>query len=123
MVSVGTVEGVQLAKDILTSKIKAYGYKSLFAIAAGPIVQLISLPLYAWTYGTSIRRFALAASEIGVKITRGEMGILNWAWVGADLILFGECVSITDDSDLMIYSNETVKTVKDLTNKLVGDSE
>ena len=35
------------------------------------------------------------------------MGIVNWAWIGADLILFGEPVPITDDSDFLIIHNET----------------
>lgn len=105
---VGISEGTQLAKDLLSSKLKAYGYKSLFAIALGPVIQFISLPFYVFTYGSKFRKFAIATTEIGAKISEGEMGIVNWAWIGADLLLFGEPVSITESSDFLIIHNETV---------------
>ena len=34
---VGISEGTQPAKDVINSKLKAYGYKSLFAITLGPV--------------------------------------------------------------------------------------
>jgi hypothetical protein len=114
MVSVSAIDGVELAKDILSSKLRAYGYKSLFAIAAGPIIQVIALPLYIFSYGSAVRKYAKAASEIGAKITTGEMGIVNWAWIGMDIMLFGEPVSITESSDLMILSNETTGAVTEV---------
>jgi hypothetical protein len=108
IVGVGISEGTQLAKDVISSKLKAYGYKSLFAITLGPVIQFISLPLYVFTYGSKFRKFAIATTEIGAKISKGEMGIVNWAWIGADLVFFGEPVPITDDSDFLIIHNETV---------------
>ena len=48
MAGVGISEGTQLAKDLLSSKLKAYGYKSLFAITLGPVIQFVSLPFYLW---------------------------------------------------------------------------
>ena len=105
---VGISEGTQLAKDIISSKLKAYGYKSLFAITLGPVIQFVSLPFYVFTYGSKFRKFAIATTEIGAKISKGEMGIVNWAWIGADLVFFGEPVSITNDSDFLIIHNETV---------------
>jgi len=36
------------------------------------------------------------------------MGIVNWAWIGSDLVFFGESVLINDDSDFLIIHNETV---------------
>ena len=36
------------------------------------------------------------------------MGIVNWAWIGLDVVLFGEPVSITEDSDFLLVHNETV---------------
>jgi len=108
MVGVGVTEATQLTKDIVSSKLKAYGYKSLFAVTLGPVVQYVSVPFYVFTYGSKFRRFAMATTEIGAKITKGEMGIVNWAWIGADLLLFGEPVSITDDSDFLLIHNETV---------------
>ena len=105
---VGISEGTELAKDIISSKLKAYGYKSLFAITIDPVFQFISLPFYVFTYGSKFRKFAIATTEIGAKISKGEMGIVNWAWIGADLVFFGEPVPITDDSDFLIIHNETV---------------
>ena len=50
----------------------------------------------------------MSATKIGAKITKGEMGIVNWAWIGLDVVLFGEPVSITEDSDFLLVHNETV---------------
>lgn len=105
---VGVCEGAELAKDVISSKLKAYGYKSLFAITLGPVIQFVSLPFYVFTYGSRFRKFAIATTEVGAKISKGEMGIVNWAWIGADLVFFGEPVPITDDSDFLIIHNETV---------------
>jgi len=77
---IGIADGTQLAKDIISSKLRAYGYKSLFAIALGPAVQFASLPGYIFTYGSRLRRFSLAASKLGAKISKGQMGIVNWGW-------------------------------------------
>ena len=105
---VGISEGTELAKDVISSKLKAYGYKSLFAITIDPVIQFISLPFYVFTYGSKFRKFAIATTEIGAKISKGEMGIVNWAWIGADLVFFVEPVPITDDSDFLIIHKETV---------------
>ena len=74
---VGITESVELAKDVINSKLKAYGYKSLFAITLGPIVQFISLPFYVFTYGSKFRKFVLATTKIGAKISKEEMRIVN----------------------------------------------
>ena len=108
LTGVGVIEGTQLAKDIISSKLKAYGYKSLFAVVSGPVIQFVSLPFYVFSYGSKFRRFALSVTEVGAKITKGEMGIVNWAWIGLDVVLFGEPVSITEDSDFLVVHNETV---------------
>ena len=108
LTGVGITEGTQLAKDVISSKLKAYGYKSLFAVVSGPVIQCISLPFYVFSSGSKLRRFALSVTEVGAKITKGEMGIVNWAWIGLDIVLFGEPVSITEDSDFLIIHNETV---------------
>ena len=70
-------------------------------------MQFVSLPFYVFTYGSKFRKFAITVTEIGAKISKGEMGIVNWAWIGADFIFFGEPVPITDDSDYLIIHNET----------------
>lgn len=108
LTGVGVTEGTQLAKDVISSKLKAYGYKSLFAVVSGPVIQFVSLPFYVFSYGSKFRRFALSVTEVGAKITKGEMGIVNWAWIGLDVVLFGEPVSITEDSDFLVVHNETV---------------
>ena len=108
LAGVGFTEGTQLAKDLISSKLKAYGYKSLFAVVSGPLIQFVSLPFYVFSYGSKFRRFALSATEIGAKITKGEMGIVNWAWIGLDVVLFGEPIPITEDSDFLLIHNETV---------------
>ena len=105
---VGISEGTQLAKDLISSKLKAYGYKSLFAIALGPLIQFVSLPFYVFTSGSKLRKFAIATTQVGAIISRGEMSIVNWAWIGADFVFFGEPVTITDDSNFLIIPNETV---------------
>ena len=76
---VGISKGTQLAKDVISSKLKAYGYKSLFAITLGPVIQFVSLPFYVFTYGSKLTKFAIATAEIGGHISKGEMGIVNWA--------------------------------------------
>lgn len=106
--SVGLVEGAQLTPDLVASKLKAYGYKSLFAITLGPVVQFVSIPFYVFTYGSKLRKFALATTEVGAKISKGEMGVVNWAWIGVDFMLFGEPVSVTEGSDFLIFDNETI---------------
>lgn len=107
LAGVGVTEGTQLVKDVISSKLKAYGYKSLFAVVSGPVIQVVSFPLYVFSYGSKLRRFALSVTEIGAKITKGKMGILNWAWIGLAVVLFGEPVPITEDSYFLIIHNET----------------
>ena len=84
----------------------------------GPVIQFVSLPLFVFSYGSELRKFAIAITEIGATISKGEMGIVNWSWIGADFVFFGEPVIITDDSDYLIIHNETLgelaKTIKEL---------
>jgi len=77
LVGVGVSEGTQLAKDVLNSKLKAYGYKSLFAVTVGPLIQFISLPLYIFSFGSKFQKLAVATKEIGATISKGEMGKMN----------------------------------------------
>lgn len=57
--TVGVADGKRLAVHILSSKLKANGYKSFFAITLGPFIQFGSLPLYIFSYGSKIRKLAL----------------------------------------------------------------
>lgn len=91
--------GSASVKAMISSKLKAYGSKSLFVITLGLILQSVSLPFDVFTSGSKFRKFARATTEIGAKISKGEMGIVNWVWIGAALILFGEPFPKTDDSD------------------------
>ena len=77
LTGVGFTEGTQLAKDVISSKLKAYGYKSLFAVVSGPVIQFVSLPLYVFSYSSKFRKFAVAVTGVGAKIIKGEMGIVN----------------------------------------------
>ena len=61
----------------------------------------------------------MAASELGAKITRGEMGIVNWACIGLDVVLFGEPVPITEDCDFLIIHNETASQLAETLGELV----
>ncbi len=66
-----------------------------------------------------MRKFAIAVTEVGAKISKGEMGIVNWAWIGADIVLFGEPVPITDESDFLIIHNETAGSLGVIINDAV----
>lgn len=118
LVSIGAIDASQLAKDIMGSKLKAFGYKSLLALTIGPIIQVVALPAYIFSYGSVLQKYASSLSYIGAQITRGEMSIANWAWFGLDVILFGEAVPITDNMNLMILSNETIASIKELSGEL-----
>ena len=104
--SVGLIEFSQLARNVLFSKLKAYGYKSLLTISVGPMIQFISIPIYIFSYTKEYKNLAIAISEIGANVTKGEMTLVNWAWVGADIFLFGEPISITEDFDLMLLPKD-----------------
>ena len=61
----------------------------------------------------------MSVTEVVAKITKGEMGIVNWAWIGLDVVLFGEPVSITEDSDFLVIHNETVGKLAETLEELV----
>jgi uncharacterized membrane protein YvlD (DUF360 family) len=108
--SMGTVTitgAITLATDVASSKIKAYAYSSLFGILLGPIMTFISLPMYVFSYGSFIRPIAVSVADIGTRITKGEMSIVNWSWVAADLSLFGETVPIVEQGAPFFLGNET----------------
>lgn len=46
MTGIGTIDAYGLSRDVVESKLKAYGYKRLFFILSGPTLACISLPLY-----------------------------------------------------------------------------
>jgi hypothetical protein len=116
MVTVGTLDGIQLAKDILSSKLQAYGYKSFFCLISGPVLKFIAFPLSALSWGRSAKRYATAIVEIGDKITAGEMGIVNWGWVTCDILLFGEVISLKEpeNSTFLLLPSERVHAIPDV---------
>ena len=74
---VGITEGTKLVKNVINSKLKAYGYKSLFAITLGSIIQFVLLLFYVFTYGSKLKKYALTITEISAKISKREIGIFN----------------------------------------------
>lgn len=59
LTGVRVTEGTQQVKDRISSKLKVYGYKPLFAVVFSPVIQLVSFPFYVFKYGSKFRRFAL----------------------------------------------------------------
>lgn len=72
-------EVTRLVKDVISSKLKTYGYKSFFAVVSGPVIQLVCLPFYVFSYGSKFIRFALSVIKVSAEITKGEMEIVNWS--------------------------------------------
>lgn len=97
--------------DVLVSKLYSYGYGAMIAIAAGPVIQLVSIPFYVYFRTSRVKRFAVGMADIGAKVTSGEMGVMNWMWCGADLLLFGESIPVARSRDLIIFRNETSPVV------------
>lgn len=49
------------------------------SITIGPVIQLVSLSFYVFTYGSKFRKFTVVTVEIDANISKGQMGIINWA--------------------------------------------
>jgi hypothetical protein len=96
-----------LLADLAALKLKIYGYKTALAVLAGPFIQMVSVPLYIIGRARTLRLLAITLSDLGSKITAGEMSMMNWIWVGAYLVLFGEPVPIVNSTDFMILKNES----------------
>ena len=93
--------------DLTTSKLKLYGYKTLFAVALGPLVQTFCIPIYIFSKARKLKVLAITLSNLGSKISTGEMSVMNWMWFLTDLAIFGEGVPILNSTDLMLLKNET----------------
>ena len=98
---------IELIKDIGTSKLKAYGYKTIFVILGGPVIQVVAVPFYVFSKGTKLRNLAIACMAIGSEISRGEVEVATWFWIILDMILFGEYISTTEGENWMLLRNET----------------
>lgn len=107
MGAITVTEGAQLAKDVINSKLKAYGYNSLFAIILGPFVSTLAVPLYVLSAGTKFQKYAIMVADLGAFFTRSEVRVINWAFLIPDIAFFGEPVPIASKSTGMILRNET----------------
>jgi hypothetical protein len=114
------IDGSQLVKDVIASKLKANGYKAFFAVTIGPAMQCFALPFYIFSVGTKIKHIAIAVSQLGSQILKGEYTIANWVWIAVDLTLFGEPVSIVDDNDFSLLHNETDSQIENFVNSIGG---
>lgn len=72
------------------------------------MIQFVSMPLYVASRGSKIRKFALTITEIGAPILKGEVGIVNWGWIGVDLALFGEPVLITENVSFLAIDPQSL---------------
>lgn len=122
MIAVGGIERTELVKDVISSQLKTFGYRSLFAITIGPIICTISLSLYVIDYGTKVHNLTIGLSKLGGKIMKGELGGANLPFTIMDLALFGEFIAITD-SDMMILHNKTAHSLCDIVDNLKDVSE
>jgi hypothetical protein len=109
---------VELVKDVSTSKLKAYGYKTIFLLAGGPVIQVIALPLYIFSNATKLRKVAIAAMEIGSEISRGEMELATFLWIFIDVLIFGEYVSTTEGENWMFLRNETSSKISEVVDSI-----
>lgn len=116
-------EGLGFAKDIVSSKLKAYGYKSLFAICAGPLIQFISIPLYIFSYATKLQKTAVTIAQLGALITETEVSMVNWAFFAMDVCVFGEAVPIVEQHDLCWLRNETASELVSVFPTLLENNE
>ena len=110
LVSLGAVTLIEtrlLIIDLVTSKLKAYGYKTVFVVLLSPVVQMIGLPIYVFSGVGKLRGLAITLSDIGSKIRTGEISVMNWMWLLSDLAIFGEGVPLMNLTDLMLLRNET----------------
>jgi hypothetical protein len=119
---VGVSGFVEITKDIIRSKLKAYGYKSLFALIMGPSLQIFSLPFYVFSYGSKIRTYINIVMEFGAILTRGEFELVNLGWIISDFALFGEHVPITTNCTFKLIHNETGKEIAEVINKAFNNT-
>lgn len=118
--SVGVIDGYQMISDVLKSKLKAYGYKVFLVTSIGPIIQCLSIPIYALTQAGKLRKFSITACALGAKITKGEMTVVNWGWLILDITLFGEPIETFKDESMMLLRNESSNAVQNFITTL-GD--
>lgn len=114
---------IELIKDVGASKLKAYGYKTIFVILGGPVIQVVAVPFYVFSKGTKLRNLAIACMAVGSEISRGEVEVATWFWIILDMILFGEYVSTTEGENWMWLKNETDNKIAELINSVGVDND
>jgi hypothetical protein len=107
-------EGKDFIMDIAKSKVKKHGYKLLLGVTCYPMLQGISIPIYVLSNHKKIRSVATTIAETGSSILKGQLALTNLPFLCLDLILFGEPVSITDNSNFSIWHNETAPTIDEI---------
>lgn len=102
MLTAGSIDCYKLTKDVIDSKLRAYGYKTFFTLIIGPTIEFMALPLYIFSLGrklVKLRSCAIAISQFGRSIFRGQMGLVDTIFVPFDILFFGEVVSYLEDDN------------------------
>ena len=99
LTAVGTSTVVECFKDVSVSKLKAYGYKTMFFVFSGPFIQVVAVPMSIYSYGTRLRNVSIALMKIGAELSRGEVEVSTFFFIFLDFVLFGEYVSATEEED------------------------
>ena len=113
----GGLNGIELVRDIVVTKVKSRGYKLFWLLVIGPLLQALSVPLYV----AKAQKTAIVMAQIGAEILKGEMTITDTMWMPIDLIFFGEIVpGMENTTTVSIWSNETVNLLNEV-NEVMGD--
>lgn len=118
LTAVGTSTAVDFFKDVSVSKLKAYGYKTMFFVVSGPLIQVFAVPMYIFSYGTRLRNLAIAIMEVGSLICKGEVEVSTFFFIFLDFVLFGEYVSATEGENWRFIGNETDSKISNVVNSV-----
>jgi hypothetical protein len=111
-VGYGSLDAAALVKDIVRAEVKSKGYKMLGTVIIGPFLQVLSLPLYIFTAGFKIQRYAVALAQLGAFIIEFQFTIINMGFLATDLFLFGQPIPMFDENtSLLIYHNDTTNAL------------
>jgi hypothetical protein len=91
------IEGVQLAKDMVTANLILYGYKRLLLLATGPQLAAFAMTLNLVSKAGRIKNTAYLLSQISGLIIQNEIRLLDVTWTLIDLALFGKIVPYNDN--------------------------
>jgi hypothetical protein len=111
---IAVLEGKDLVMHIVKRQVVRNGYKLLLGVSVYPMTQLISVPFYILTNHKKIKMIGKTLAETGAMILEGEMTLGNVMFLAVDMALFGEPVSITDNSNFSIWGNETAPSLDEI---------